>query len=57
LLAKRRWSSFEGETVIVSGKDVPHPAAVRYAWSAAFPWANLFNQDGFPAQPFRTDAW
>ena len=46
-----------GETVIVSSKDVPQPAAVRYAWSTAFPWANLFNQDGLPAQPFRTDNW
>jgi sialate O-acetylesterase len=36
-------------------KDVPQPAAVRYAWSGAFQWANLFNQDGLPAQPFRTD--
>ena len=47
----------EGNTVVVSSKDVPQPAAVRYAWSNAFQWANLFNQDGLPAQPFRTDAW
>ncbi|MBB5031181.1 sialate O-acetylesterase [Prosthecobacter vanneervenii] len=47
----------EGDSVIVSSKDVPQPAAVRYAWSNAFQWANLFNQDGLPAQPFRTDAW
>ncbi|MFC5457020.1 hypothetical protein [Prosthecobacter fluviatilis] len=47
----------EGDTVIVSSKDVPQPAAVRYAWSNAFQWANLFNLDGLPAQPFRTDEW
>jgi sialate O-acetylesterase len=47
----------EGNTVVVSSKDVPQPASVRYAWSNAFQWANLFNQDGLPAQPFRTDAW
>lgn len=47
----------EGDTVVVSSKDVPQPAAVRYAWANAFQWANLFNQDGLPAQPFRTDAW
>jgi sialate O-acetylesterase len=47
----------EGDTVVVSSKDVPQPVAVRYAWSNAFQWANLFNQDGLPAQPFRTDAW
>jgi sialate O-acetylesterase len=50
-------AAIEGNTVVVSSKDVPHPAAARYAWSNAFPWANLFNQDGLPAQPFRTDAW
>lgn len=47
----------EGGAVIVSNKDVPQPAAVRYAWSNAFQWANLFNQEGLPAQPFRTDDW
>jgi len=47
----------EGNTVVVSSKDVPQPVAVRYAWSNAFQWANLFNLDGLPAQPFRTDAW
>ncbi|MEO6740351.1 MAG: hypothetical protein ABIP20_08865 [Chthoniobacteraceae bacterium] len=46
-----------GDTVIVSSKDVPQPAAVRYAWSSTFPWANLFNKDGLPSQPFRTDNW
>jgi sialate O-acetylesterase len=50
--ARIDWAS-----VIVSSKDVPNPVAVRYAWSNAFQWANLFNQDGLPAQPFRTDAW
>jgi sialate O-acetylesterase len=46
-----------GDTVVVSSKDVPQPTAVRYAWSNAFQWANLFNKDGLPAQPFRTDDW
>ena len=30
------------------------PAAVRYGW-ANFPEVNLFNKDGRPATPFRTD--
>jgi len=50
-------AQIEGDSVVVSSKDVPHPTAVRYAWAGAFPWANLFNQDGLPAQPFRTDNW
>jgi sialate O-acetylesterase len=47
----------EGDQVVVSSASVPQPAAVRYAWSNAFQWANLFNLDGLPAQPFRTDEW
>ena len=50
-------AQIEGETIVVSSKDVPHPSAVRYAWAGSFPWANLFNMDGLPAQPFRTDNW
>jgi sialate O-acetylesterase len=46
-----------GDTVVVSSPGVPKPVAVRYAWSNSFRWANLFNQDGLPAQPFRTDEW
>ncbi len=47
----------DGDAVVVSHPSVAEPAAVRYAWSAHFPWANLFNADGLPAQPFRTDRW
>jgi sialate O-acetylesterase len=47
----------DGADVIVSSKEVAKPEAVRYAWSQNFPWANLFNQDGLPATPFRTDSW
>lgn len=50
-------AAIEGDSVVVSSKDVPQPAGVRYAWSNAFQWANLFNKDGLPAQPFRTDVW
>ncbi len=46
----------EGDTVVVSSARVPHPVAVRYAWSAN-PVCNLFNSEGLPAWPFRTDDW
>ena len=46
----------EGDTVVVSSPDVPQPVAVRYAWSAN-PVCNLFNAEGLPAWPFRTDDW
>jgi sialate O-acetylesterase len=42
--------------VVVSSPDVPNPVAVRYAWGDS-PLCNLFNEDGLPASPFRTDDW
>lgn len=47
----------EGDTVVVSSPDVPHPAAVRYGWAANPGEITLFNQAGLPASPFRTDDW
>ena len=40
--------------VIVSAPQVPTPVAVRYGW-AGFPRCNLFDSQGWPASPFRTD--
>ena len=49
-------ASIEGDTIVVSSEEVDAPIAVRYAWSnAAVP--NLFNKEGLPASPFRTDDW
>jgi sialate O-acetylesterase len=42
--------------VVVSSRRVREPVAVRYAWSNN-PEANLFNAEGLPAAPFRTDDW
>jgi sialate O-acetylesterase len=44
----------DGAQVIVSSPAVAEPKAVRYNW-AAFPDGNLYNVDGLPAVPFRTD--
>lgn len=46
-----------GDKVIVKHPKVLQPTAVRYAWADAPEDANLFNLDGFPASPFRTDDW
>lgn len=43
--------------VVVSSRDVAHPVAVRYAWADNPEGCNLFNKDGLPASPFRTDSW
>jgi sialate O-acetylesterase len=55
---KFHWAEahIEGETVIVSSESVPHPVAVRYAWADS-PERSLFNKEGLPASPFRTDDW
>ena len=47
----------EGETIVVSSPSVSKPKAVRYAWADDAGKSNLFNSDGFPAVPFRTDTW
>lgn len=47
----------EGDQVIVSSPEVPNPVAVRYAWADNPDDANLYNQEGLPALPFRTDEW
>jgi sialate O-acetylesterase len=43
---------------VSSSADVQVPVAVRYAWAMNPSQRNLlYNQEGFPASPFRTDAW
>ena len=58
--ADRVWhwadATIAGNEVVVSCPEVAHPIAVRYAW-AANPICNLFNSEGLPAWPFRTDDW
>lgn len=49
-------AEIQGDTVIVRSDAVPEPVAVRYAWSAD-PQVSLYNREGLPAGPFRTDDW
>jgi sialate O-acetylesterase len=44
----------KGDQVAVSSDKVAKPVAVRFGWDI-FPVVNLFNKDGLPASPFRTD--
>lgn len=59
--ADRRWvwanARIEGTRVVVWNDQVPNPVALRYAWADNPDQANLYNEDGLPAAPFRTDAW
>ncbi|MGQ9462344.1 MAG: sialate O-acetylesterase [Candidatus Fervidibacter sp.] len=47
-------AKIEGDTVLVWSEQVPEPVAVRYGW-ADNPDCNLYNKEGLPASPFRTD--
>lgn len=47
----------ENNTVIVFHEKVLAPVAVRYGWADDASDNNLYNQEGFPAPPFRTDNW
>lgn len=45
----------DGSCVIVYSDEVTDPVHVRYAWSNN-PDVNLYNREGLPAVPFRTDS-
>src|SRR5690606_35108453 len=45
----------DGNTLLVSSPQVQAPKHVRYAWSDR-PVPALYNQEGLPAFPFRSDA-
>lgn len=44
----------DGATVVVSSAEIAEPASVRYAW-ANDPVCNLYNAEGLPAVPFRSN--
>jgi sialate O-acetylesterase len=48
-------AGIEGSSVVVTSEKIAMPVAVRYGW-AMMPDGNLFNHEGLPAAPFRTDA-
>lgn len=48
-------ASIEGDTIVVESANVPNPVSIRYAW-ADNPACNLYNKEGLPAAPFRTDS-
>jgi sialate O-acetylesterase len=49
-------ATVRGSKVIVSSPQVQQPVAVRYGW-ANYPVVNLWNKQGLPASPFRTDTF
>ena len=47
----------EDGRVVVWSDAVREPVAVRYAWADNPSTASLYNREGLPAAPFRTDTW
>jgi sialate O-acetylesterase len=45
----------DGDKIVVWNEGIPKPVAVRYAWADNPDGANLYNREGLPASPFRTD--
>ncbi len=56
---KWQWADavIDGGTVVVSSPNVKQPVAVRYSFMMNPVGANLYNREGLPASPFRTDEW
>ncbi|MEP6950612.1 MAG: sialate O-acetylesterase, partial [Ginsengibacter sp.] len=50
-------AKIEGNKVIVWNDEVSHPIAVRYAWADNPEGSNLYNKNGLPVSPFRTDTF
>lgn len=50
-------AAIDGDTVVVHSDSVTNPVAVRYAWAVNPKGCNLYNKEGLPASPFRTDDW
>lgn len=55
-LFKPATAVIDGNSVVVSSKEVSKPVTVRFGWEY-IPMPNLFNVEGMPASPFRTDSW
>lgn len=50
-------AKIKGDKIVVWSDRIPHPVAVRYAWADNPEGANLYNKNGLPASPFRTDEY
>ena len=47
----------KGNMIILSCDKVDNPVAAHFGWIGDASDCNLFNMEGFPAIPFRTDEW
>lgn len=57
---KFHWAKAEivdNKTVVVYSENIKDPKSVRYGWANNPDDVNLYNVEGLPANPFRTDDW
>jgi len=57
---KFQWAKAEivdNKTVVVYSENIKDPKSVRYGWANNPDDVNLYNIEGLPANPFRTDNW
>jgi sialate O-acetylesterase len=47
----------QGNSILLQSDQVKNPVAIRYGWADNPDDLNLYNQEGLPASPFRTDDW
>ena len=50
-------AKIENGKITVCSAAIPNPVAVRYAWADNPEGEKLYNTEGLPASPFRTDIW
>ena len=47
----------DGNQIVLETEGIKNPVAVRYGWADNPDDVNVYNKEGLPANPFRTDDW
>ena len=57
----RKWfpakAEILGDKIVLTAADVKQPVVVRYLYTLNTDHGTLYNKEGLPASPFRTDNW